>query len=549
MFIGGWLVTLIAVSNWSIEVGQAAMIMIIVPNQLETIRGEHIGQLAALHEAELSEWSWEPETSYVRFGTIDAAIGHESILTYTIPVGVDLAAISQIRLLTNWRGPVASEQQWWWEVRNGQTGQWHKLGDNSAGQVWRWTAWSLEIPLTPAAIIDGERRIFIRYQANNNHNESALDQLVVELTLNSIPPNTATPVPTSPSGVVTPVPTIPPTRTNVYIPCITNETVTGTPPPSTDPCAFRPNDGVVFATSLERDNWYQLANRGNSGSVLAPYLPNRVYQSYPNNVRRVEIASAPHGRFVQEFQNLAGTHEPQTAFKFALPRSDVYYWRLYRQYEPGYQFTCESKAFSIYAHNPITYTLPAGERPNGINEVSCFLQMMPNCWYDNRAMTRRCFDAEGINTRSEPVLYCYHLDQPTGYGEKFRQNIGEPIYISSGQWIDFQMMMKLNKPGQADGEIKLWINGTLKMHHTGIRFRTVPELQLNAASLGGYIGGTCTSVRDQKIWDDHYMVATTFITDERFAAMCETKTEWFDTGISYDWDLDRRCWPGVSCLP
>jgi len=321
---------------------------------------------------------------------------------------------------------------------------------------------------------------------------------------------------------------------------------TPTVPPSDNVCRFNPTNGVVFATSMEHPYWYQLANRGNSGSVLAPYPPNRVYYSYPNNV---SIVTSPvrRGAQAQQFQNLAGTHEPSTAFKYALPRSDVYYWRFYRQYEAGYQFTCESKAFTLYAHNPITFTLPAGQRPDGTNEASCFLQMMPNCWYDNRAHVTRCFDPEGVNDRGEPVLYCYHLDQPTGYGEKFRQNVGTPRYITSGQWIDFQMMMKLNTPGQADGEIKLWIDGELKMHYNTVRFRTVPELQLNAVALGGYIGGHCTSVRDQKIWDDHYMVSKVYITDAMFNAMCETKTEWFDYGEPYLWDLERQCWPGVNC--
>ncbi len=315
---------------------------------------------------------------------------------------------------------------------------------------------------------------------------------------------------------------------------------------SPDICRFDPEYGVVFASGLERSNWYQLANRGNSGSVLAPYLPNRVYYTYPQNTRPV-TAPVKMGIWAYEHQNLANTHEPATAFKFALPRSDVYYWRFYRQYEPGYQFTCESKAFSMYAHNPITFSLPAGTRPDGTNEVSCFLQIMPNCWYDNRAMTRRCFDTEGVFDRGEPVMYCYHLDQPTGYGEKLRQNIGNVRYITGGEWIDFQMMMKMNTPGQADGEVRLWINGELKMAYTALRFRTIPELQLNAVATGGYIGGTCTSERDQKIWDDHYMVAKRFIDDAMFSQICETKTEWFDTGIVYGWDVERQCWPGVTC--
>jgi hypothetical protein len=86
---------------------------------------------------------------------------------------------------------------------------------------------------------------------------------------------------------------------------------------------------------MEHPYWYQLANRGNSASVLAPHLPNRVYYLYPNHVT-VTTSIARMGVRAQQFQNISGTHEPQFSFKYALPRSDVYYWRFYRQYEAGY---------------------------------------------------------------------------------------------------------------------------------------------------------------------------------------------------------------------
>jgi len=310
-------------------------------------------------------------------------------------------------------------------------------------------------------------------------------------------------------------------------------------------CVFDPNR-VVFASSIERSNWYQLANRGNTASVLALYPPNRVYYKYMNNVSAVTTPVAK-GTYALQFQNIANTHEPMHGFLYAIPDSDVYYARFYRRYESGYEYTCESKGLEIGGRNPIDYYSGAGVRPDGTDKASCRLQIMPNCWYDNVAHVNRCFDPQGVQDRGEPVLYCYHLDQPTGYGEKIRQNIGMPFYVSSGSWVDYQFMIKLNTPGQADGEVKLWINGELKLHRTGLRFRTVPELQLNLVEVSAYIGGHCTSSRDQKIWDDHYMVSKTFITDGMFDSMCETKAEWFDNGVLYEWDLDRQCWPGVTC--
>jgi hypothetical protein len=436
--------------------------------------------------------------------------------------------VLHVRLHTNQRGLTRDTQRWWWEIRDFQNNSWVELGDNTDAENWRWAYRVFTISLPAGQVINAGSVLQVRYQTDADMDMSAIDYMVIELVTTSVsghfvfvpvvhrePSSAHTPT-VSPSPSATATPSTAPTATSTPTSTPT-KTPTPTPTPSTTPppsvaCSFNPTSGLVFATSMEHPYWHQLANCGNSASVLAPYLPNRVYYSYPNHVT-VTTSIARMGVRAQQFQNISGTHEPQFSFKYALPRSDVYYWRFYRQYEAGYQFTCESKAFVIHGHNPITNVLPAGQRPNGDDETHCF------------------------------------LNQPTGYGEKFRQNIGTPTYITSGQWIDFQMMMKLNTPGQADGEIKLWINGDLKMHHQGIAFRTVPQLQLNAVSLTSYIGGHCTSARNQRIWDDHYMVSKTFITDSTFNHMCETKTEWFDTGVLYQWDLARQCWPGVNCPP
>jgi len=520
----------------------------LAPTVFETVRGQHSNTpLEALSRLEMTEWNSEPESAYKEFYPIGD--GYEGLFTYKLPGGVTSADVVAIRVHVNYRGPVRAVQRWWWELRHFQNNTWVELGDNTGAERWRWTNRVIDSPIPPAYSINANGEILIRYQTDGNAEASAIDYLMVELvatTASSGSSSVFIPLVQHVSSSTTPTPLASPTTVQTPTTSPTPVT-TPVPPPAGGVCAFNSTNGIVFASSMERSNWYQLANRGNSASVLAPYLPNRVYKTYPSDYVSAVNNPVRRGNWAQQFQNVAGTHEPLYSFKFALPRSDVYYWRFYRQYEAGYQFTCESKAFVVSAHNPITFTLPAGQYPDGTNEASCFLQIMPNCWYDNSAGTRRCFDPENVNNRGEPVLYCYHLDQPTGYGEKLRQNIGTPTYIAGGQWNDFQIMMKLNTPGQANGEVKLWINGELKLYYNTIRFRTIPELQLNAASMPGYIGGHCTSIRDQKIWDDHYMISKVYITDEMFNAMCETKTEWFDTGVPYLWDLERQCWPGVNC--
>jgi hypothetical protein len=72
-------------------------------------------------------------------------------------------------------------------------------------------------------------------------------------------------------------------------------------------------------------------------------------------------------------------------------------------------------------------------------------------------------------------------------------------------------MLKANDAGQRNGEIKLWIDGVLKGHYAGMRFRDTDDLKINKLSISGYIGGICTAPKDQRIWDDNLVLATEYI--------------------------------------
>lgn len=50
------------------------------------------------------------------------------------------------------------------------------------------------------------------------------------------------------------------------------------------------------------------------------------------------------------------------------------------------------------------------------------------------------------------------------------------------------MMLKPNAPGMKDGEAKLWIDGTLRIHRTGLEFRKTSQLKMNVFELSAWAG-------------------------------------------------------------
>jgi hypothetical protein len=111
---------------------------------------------------------------------------------------------------------------------------------------------------------------------------------------------------------------------------------------------------------------------------------------------------------------------------------------------------------------------------------------MPDGWYDNASRKNVSW---GDVRKAEPTLYCYHLDQITGYGDKFRQNPVAQVFVEAGKWYEYQMMIKPNSPGKKDGEAKLWINGSPAISVTGLEFRKTDALKLNIMEFSAWAGG------------------------------------------------------------
>ena len=236
------------------------------------------------------------------------------------------------------------------------------------------------------------------------------------------------------------------------------------------------NSAVIVASGFETENWYY-----KDLGYTDPYYGGRGYYVYNPN-----LAYSENG--LVEYQNLKGTHSPGPLLIDLPDEYDKVFFRWYRMYEPGFDFSCQVKTNGLYAK--IDGASGGGVRPTGYDKYSVRLQI----W--NR----------------EPRLYTYNLDQPGIYGQTLLQNVnGTPMLIEPGQWHSYELMLKANQAGQPNGEIKVWIDGVLKGHYTKLRFRDTNTLKINKFELVAYVGGECTAPKDQKLWDDNAVVATQYI--------------------------------------
>jgi hypothetical protein len=201
--------------------------------------------------------------------------------------------------------------------------------------------------------------------------------------------------------------------------------------------------------------------------------------------------------------NIEGTHYPGI-YHMTIAAHDKLYLRWYRKFESGYKFWgympdgsvkthAATKASGLYARGPRGYY---GGRPTGYNAFSLKLQNW-QAWDDSNGF--------------ETQFYTYNPEQTNEFGDSLPQNIGEVKILKTGVWNSFEIMLKANDAGVHNGEIKMWLNGELKGHYTGLRFRDTNDLKINELDLNAYFGGEWTAYQDQKLWDENVVIATQYI--------------------------------------
>jgi hypothetical protein len=83
----------------------------------------------------------------------------------------------------------------------------------------------------------------------------------------------------------------------------------------------------------------------------------------------------------------------------------------------------------------------------------------------------------------------------------------QPLALPRAEWVCLEIMMRLNTPGESDGVMAFWMNDALGHEQTGMRWRDVPELQLNKAALQHYIDEGDAD-QSNRVWFDDVVVST-----------------------------------------
>ena len=110
-------------------------------------------------------------------------------------------------------------------------------------------------------------------------------------------------------------------------------------------------------------------------------------------------------------------------------------------------------------------------------------------------------------------LYTYWMDMKRDRDGHYWGNMLGPepenrITPERGRWICMEQMIKVNTPGQWDGELAAWIDGELYIHYRGIRWRSTASVRIKRFNFGVYIH---KAVKDNTVWYDDVVLSTGYV--------------------------------------
>lgn len=109
--------------------------------------------------------------------------------------------------------------------------------------------------------------------------------------------------------------------------------------------------------------------------------------------------------------------------------------------------------------------------------------------------------------------YVYHLDQPGDCGQG---STASDAKIEPGRWYTVQTFTEMNTVGQADGVMKIWVDGRLVYQRSSYRFRDDAALAIERFQFLHGFGGKDTdefrATKDETTYFDDFVISTQPIT-------------------------------------
>ncbi|MBX3464893.1 MAG: hypothetical protein KF830_17125 [Planctomycetes bacterium] len=141
----------------------------------------------------------------------------------------------------------------------------------------------------------------------------------------------------------------------------------------------------------------------------------------------------------------------------------------------------------------------AGQRPRGDDHFSTRVEG----WRDWRR-----HDPPGYL-----LTYSYWMDMRRDrdgnyWGNLLGPEAGERRVPRRGAWQCVELRVAVNTPGEADGELAVWLDGDLYLHYRGFRWRSSADVRIKRIGLLTYVHA---ARRDNTAWFDDLVVATGYI--------------------------------------
>lgn len=118
-----------------------------------------------------------------------------------------------------------------------------------------------------------------------------------------------------------------------------------------------------------------------------------------------------------------------------------------------------------------------------------------------------------FRTDNKLVIYCYHMDQPSVYGEDFNleNDEGGDFEFIPGEWYFLKQRIKMNTVGEYNGEIEVWVNDIQRLLKTDLRFRSTTDVKVDKFYFSTFYGGSGSEWAPNK---DEHILFNAFVVNE-----------------------------------
>ena len=208
----------------------------------------------------------------------------------------------------------------------------------------------------------------------------------------------------------------------------------------------------------------------------------------------------------------ARVHSGKRSLQIEVPPGKSSNGGMTKLFRPGYDKVFV-RWYVMYAED---YNEGVGHHDGGL------LAALANRWYlgrsGNKPMGNDFFQTwlqtSGFSGHRPPgqlFFYTYYVDMTRDPDGNYWGNTFQPktdFAMERGRWYCWEMMVRMNTRGKADGEQAFWVDSKLIGDFKGLRLRAVEGLKLNAFMLGLYLHD---NKQVNRLWYDDVVIATSYI--------------------------------------